>query len=198
MPMVKTWSEELVAEYLSIMGYVVLTNFSFKTKSLRGRNEADIIGFRLNGENIEIIHVEVGKKHESTENTIENICKKFDEYRVEYIKEYILSILGKDANDPVQKRNISYRKIFIFMEMYDSELQAFLSKCNERLGDIEIINFTKLYFEKIIEIVEKHTKEGKHFPEGFWLFNLLWELSLHDLLKVQPKNNIRSSKSHLV
>jgi hypothetical protein len=55
MPFPKTWAEELVAEWLTLRGYLVLTNIP-----LRGQREADVVGFRvLDDGGYEVFHVEV-------------------------------------------------------------------------------------------------------------------------------------------
>jgi hypothetical protein len=56
-----TWSEELVAEWLVLKGYFVLTNVPYATHERGGVVEADAVGFKIFDDgSTEILHVEVG------------------------------------------------------------------------------------------------------------------------------------------
>jgi hypothetical protein len=60
MPFPRTWTEELVCEYLELKGYSVRTNLPFPAEKRGKKGELDILVFRVKDNRPEIIHVEVG------------------------------------------------------------------------------------------------------------------------------------------
>ncbi|MEM3403680.1 MAG: hypothetical protein QXJ17_03970 [Nitrososphaeria archaeon] len=60
MPFGRNWSEELVAEWLSLDGYLVEIGLPVGSGTSGGRKEADVIGAKVINNNLEIMHVEVG------------------------------------------------------------------------------------------------------------------------------------------
>ena len=62
MPFPRNWSEELIAEWLQIDGYLVETGVVLPTNNRGGRGEADVIGVKVEGESLVIQHIEIGVK----------------------------------------------------------------------------------------------------------------------------------------
>ncbi|MCL6578788.1 MAG: hypothetical protein K6T73_05295, partial [Candidatus Bathyarchaeota archaeon] len=61
MPFTKTWTEELVAEWLQLNGYLVEAGLPAGVTPAGGRYVADVVGAKVSGNALEIIHVEVGQ-----------------------------------------------------------------------------------------------------------------------------------------
>jgi hypothetical protein len=64
--------EELVAEYLELEGYFVRTNIPLPAKERGGRGEIDVLGIKVEGKQLKVIHVETG-----IPNLLRDIEKKF-------------------------------------------------------------------------------------------------------------------------
>lgn len=95
MPFPQTWTEELVAEWLDLAGYLVHVNLPMRTGKVGGRRTPDVVGVKINQEGIlEIIHVEVGQLSESKDKNIQIIKKKFSEDVCNGVKEYFKKRLG--------------------------------------------------------------------------------------------------------
>jgi len=62
MPLPRTWSEELISEWLQLKGYFVEAGVLMRSGQKGGRLEADIVGVRANDNRLEIFHVEVGSR----------------------------------------------------------------------------------------------------------------------------------------
>lgn len=60
MPFPRTWSEELIAEWLQLKGYFVEAGVPIRSGPKGGRFEADIIGIKGKDDTLEIFHIEVG------------------------------------------------------------------------------------------------------------------------------------------
>lgn len=55
----RTWSEELVAEWLTALGYAVLVGVPVGTGKRGGRKEADVVGFKSEETGVKIVHFEI-------------------------------------------------------------------------------------------------------------------------------------------
>ena len=51
MPFPRTWSEELIAEWLALKGYAVESGIPIRTTDAGGRNEIDVIGYKITNNN---------------------------------------------------------------------------------------------------------------------------------------------------
>ena len=91
MPLPRNWLEELVAEWLSLQGYLVETNIR-----LVGNREADVIGVRLEDDRLEIKHVEcsVQVAQKPSGNGLKGVLGKFEKECVEAMKKIVQSRLG--------------------------------------------------------------------------------------------------------
>ena len=94
MPYTRTWSEELVAEWLQLEGYFIEVSVPIGVTPRGGRFEADIIGIRLKGQTLEIMHVETGNLTGSATANIESILDKFTDQKQNAIINYCREKLG--------------------------------------------------------------------------------------------------------
>ena len=54
-----------------------------------GRKEADIVGFKLEGDKLIIVHYEISSKYSRSKEVVKHVLNKFTEDRVKNIIEYI-------------------------------------------------------------------------------------------------------------
>jgi hypothetical protein len=92
-PFPRTWSEELVAEWLRLEGYLVETGVPIGSSEKGGRREADIIGYRRVREGeAEIYYIEVGSLVGSREKSVEMIQEKFSPENKSAVKSHLREI----------------------------------------------------------------------------------------------------------
>jgi hypothetical protein len=73
MPFGGNWSEELVAEWLSLKGYLVEVHVPAGSAEAGGRYAADVVGVKVKGGKMEICHAEVGTLPRDFEKSVETI-----------------------------------------------------------------------------------------------------------------------------
>ena len=121
-----TWSEELVAEWLVLKGYFVLTNVPYAPDGKGGITDADVVGFKIFDDgSAEILHVEVGSYYESTKKIVEKVKEKFYKHEAEKrLKNYLKYYLG-----PVAEK-ARYRRIFVSIAPIGDEVKNKLQELN--------------------------------------------------------------------
>ena len=134
MPFPKTWTEELILEWLQLKGYLALSNVRLKSGKRGGVEEADIIGLRLRQkpdpqsktmvEVLEVLHIEVGSLAIRFEKALKNVLEKFAQEREEAIRSLAVdvveleSVYGK-AIYGLSRHDVSgieYKRVFIASE----------------------------------------------------------------------------------
>lgn len=159
MPFALTWSEELVAEWLAIKGYLVETNVPIGSGKGGGRREADIIAVKL-GNKVHIIQVEVASFAESPSKAIPRYKNKFY-----WGEKYIREKWGKE-------KNIILGKLIVGTWVSKKMKNAI----KKELPDVKLITFEELLEGEIYPIVKEYVKKSRVFPANFWLLNFLWYL----------------------
>jgi len=121
-----TWSEELVAEWLVLKGYFVLTNVPYASGGKGGIIDADAVGFKIFDEgSAEILHVEVGSYYERAKKIVEKVKEKFYKYEAEKrLKNYLKYYLGSVAE------KARYRRIFVSVAPISDEVKNKLQELN--------------------------------------------------------------------
>ena len=76
MPFAKTWTEEIVAEWLLLKGYLVEIGLPVAAPNVGGRFETDVVGAKVEANTLKIVHVEVGTLAEGQRSVI-SLQKKF-------------------------------------------------------------------------------------------------------------------------
>lgn len=76
MPFPRTWTEELIAEWLQLDGFLTQTNLPVCVSKVGGRFEADVVGARIKDGKLEIQHIETGLLAGGLNSTA-SIKKKF-------------------------------------------------------------------------------------------------------------------------
>lgn len=179
MPFAQTWSEELIAEWLQMKGYLVEIGLPAGTHERGGRYEADVIGVKIVKNSMELLHIEIGMLAGGGKS-IESIKKKFKAEYCENIKKYFrekLSFNGK----------INYKKMYV--ASYSNKPVAKAAR-NMGIEFIELPNFIKNQVLPTIKNWKEHPPHkpkttGKHIqlPGGQWLLQLFDYLIQNGLLK---------------
>ena len=182
MPFPRTWAEELVAEWLTLRGYLVLTNVR-----LRGRREVDVVGFRvLDDGGYEVFHVEVGTVWEKADEIVERINKRFSE---EYVND-VLKVLGYYVGREIE--NPRYEKWFIVTGGSPGVIEDVKRRLQGKASNVNVITL-KEFVKIVLEDVEKWQKYMVNSrlrspttivatPENLWLIGML--IGLKDMLKL--------------
>lgn len=168
MPYARTWSEELVAEWLEMKGYSVIIGLSVGTAKGGGRKEADVIGFRLKGNKLYIIHIEISVFTQAPTKIINSLHRKFSTEIEKKIEEYVTDIINGNFN-------IKHKRVVIAITISNKAKKEIKQKIGTTLPNMEILEFNEL-LNKIMLIVNNKVKEIRTFPDGFWFLNFLWYL----------------------
>jgi len=180
MPFPRTWAEELVAEWLTLRGYLVLTNIP-----LRGQREADVVGFRvLDDGGYEVFHVEVGTVVEKADDIVERINEKFSEECVSDVLKVLGYYVGREIVNP------RYEKWFIVTEGSPGVIEEVKRRLQDKGSKVITL---KEFVKIILEDVEKWQKYMVNSrlrnpattvatPGNLWLIRML--LSLKDMLNL--------------
>ena len=144
-----TWSEELVAEWLVLSGYFVLTNVPYATRKRGGVVEADIVGFKVFDDgSAEIVHVEVGSYYKKAEDLVRDVSNKFNKYNAEKnLKNYLIYYLG-----PLAEKT-RYRKVFVSVAPLSDDTRNKLRELN-----IEVLTLDEI----VDEIFKAYDKWVNH------------------------------------
>jgi hypothetical protein len=107
MPIPKNWSEELIAEWLEIDGFLVVSGFPVASKGGGGRGDLDVLGVRVENQTLVIRHVEIGELNVSSSAGEEKLKMKFSDAREKEITNYPVNRIG------LKGYKIEYRPLFI-------------------------------------------------------------------------------------
>jgi len=169
MPFARTWSEELVAEWLQLEGYSVEIGVPVVTPKKGGRREADIVGARVKDGVLEIFHVEVGVLSGSAEKNIQGITNKFSKHIRESLKKYFSERFGI-----VPSNKVSYNSMYIAASVSRKTVTL------ARQTGIPLIKLEDFIRQKIIPTISEWKKKAPHRPkwgatppEGLWLLCLI-------------------------
>lgn len=106
MPFANTWDEELVAEWLQLEGYLIEVGLPVSVSQVGGRYEADIVGARVQGNKLEIYHIECGQLS-GGKQSLDSLGQKFSSDNCAKIEEYFKRRFGFSGD------NVSYHKMYI-------------------------------------------------------------------------------------
>lgn len=172
MPFPRTWSEELIAEWLQLKGYFVEVGVPTRSGTKGGRGEADVVGVRSRNGDLEILHVEVGGLPGNPKQNAEMIRRKFSQRNVNAIKEYCSSKL---ASFPDQR--ISYERLYVAV-WGSGRTMSYLRE--QQLPVRSLMEFVR---NEIKPTIREWKKEPPHkpqtrgkgitLPEGMWLLDLV-------------------------
>ena len=183
MPFAKTWTEELVAEWLHLKGYLVEIGFPAGVAFAGGRYEVDVVGGKITSDDLEIVHAEVGTLGQG-KNSINSLEKKFSEKYCEAISLYFKQIFGYNGK-------ITYKKIYIASYWTKPVIEG-----ASRFG-VTVIPLTDFIKTEIIPTIDNWKKNPPHSPrtkgsyltlsESNWLLELIDYLNSHKLINYEKR-----------
>ncbi|MGC9114371.1 MAG: hypothetical protein ACP5IG_04825 [Candidatus Micrarchaeia archaeon] len=168
MPFGGNWSEELVAEWLSLKGYLVEVHVPAGSAEAGGRYAADVVGVKVKGGKMEICHAEVGTLPRDFEKSVETIKRKFSESVVERIKRYFQERIKISEGTSVE-----YKKVYV--TVYVSK--KVFNRLKEEKKEVEVKTLQDVIKDAIEEIRNFHPNGIKSargtLPESLWLLKLI-------------------------
>ena len=179
MPFPSNWLEELVAEWLSLKGYLVETNLRLQAGQTGGAYEADVIGVKLGEDSLEIKHVECMTQlvEKPSEEPLQRILRKFSEECIDSVKKFIMSRFRKS----LERRE--YDKLLVVGYVSNEEGWKRSLENNE----IRLVTFREL-MQEIVRTIDEWKKERKSaglikgetlrfpwitLPTSYWMLNLV-------------------------
>lgn len=169
MPWGRTWSEELVAEWLELEGFLVTIGLKVGTGKGGGRKEADVVGARIRNSNLEIMHVEIGALYESGGNIVKKVTQKFDSSRVDVVKNYFLQLLG------FRGHQINYNKLYVltYSRKDKKSINDMLAPNGVKLWDIDdVIEKIKQSIDAWVQVHKTPQNPYPSLPESYWMLQL--------------------------
>ena len=123
MPFARTWSEELVAEWLTLEGYFVEISAPIGAAKAGGRNEADVLACKIAKGVLEIVRVEVGipanietfrrKFSEANEKGAKRYCREKLDYKgeIKYREYYVATYMSKPLAAKAEEEGFEVKRI---------------------------------------------------------------------------------------
>jgi len=189
MPYTRTWSEELVAEWLHLQNYFVEVSVPIRTAKPGGRFEADVLGVKIENGVLKIIHVEVGSLSNRPKVNIEKIQKKFNDKNRKAVEDYCKKKLGFNGE-------INYQSLYIATYVPNTTLTE------AKRENINIKSIDEFIQEDVIPTIENWKKnppfksktkgESIVLPDGLWLLHVVERM--RKILSKHHKNR-RASKN---
>jgi hypothetical protein len=168
LPIARTWSEELVIEWMTLSGYLVELGLPILGLGLPGRPEVDAVGARHDGTNLEILHVEVGSSGSDTGTINSKFNTKVTGYVSSHVNQ-ILSISGMPAK---------YTKVYVALYLPDN----FDPNQTPGITVHSFHDFMEKEVKPAITAWKKNNTSNSGYapelPESFWLLKFLDYLNL--------------------
>ena len=172
LPFPRTWSEELIAEWLQLKGYFVEVGVPISSGVRGGRNEADIVGVRMQDGKAKIFRIEVGNLSGNPIDNAEMIKQKFSKQNQSDVLNYCRQKLNFAPN-----QEIDYEQLYIAV-WWSNKTFSYLEQ--QQLPVKELFDFIKT---EIVPTIEKWKDNPPHrpqtkgksitLPEGMWLLYLV-------------------------
>jgi hypothetical protein len=84
------WEEQLIAEWLSLQGYLLETNVGLIAPKAGGRNEADIVAIKIGDNRVLVKHIEVGTLNAGFSDNLKRVRKKFRNELKDSVKRFVM------------------------------------------------------------------------------------------------------------
>lgn len=104
----RTFSEQLIEEWLNLDGWLVKSGFPLNSTPSGGRDEADIVAIKPDGDKILVQHIEVGIINNGVEKDIKSIKKKFNEFKKKNIRDRINKLTNNEKIEIKQRYIATY------------------------------------------------------------------------------------------
>lgn len=180
MPFTRTWTEELVAEWLQLNGYLVEVGLPAATAQAGGRFAPDVVGAKISQNVLDIIHVEVGQLAYGSKS-VASLAKKFSSNVCVAVENYFKQRLGFTSG------TVNYRKMYVA-----SFWTQPVMKQAKQLG-IDVKPLPDFIRQEVLPAIENWKKQPPHkpktqgqiiaLPESCWLLQLIDYLQNYEMLK---------------
>jgi hypothetical protein len=175
MPLGENWSEELVAEWLQLEGYLIEIDLPAGTGGAGGRFAPDVVGARIghSTKKLEIVHVEVGSYIQGVKETMESFAGKFSPEVQNTLEAYFKERFAYGSKP-------TYRKMVV--ASYSSKP---VKTAAQDIG-IEFLTLDDFICARVLPTIRRW-KESPYFErktkgENVTLSDSLWILKLLDYL----------------
>lgn len=184
MPFPKTWTEELIAEWLELDGFLTQTNLPVHVPKAGGRFEADVVGARIKEEGkervLQIRHVETGTLA-GGKTSAHSVKKKFSENTVSSVTEYFKRVLS------LENPETTYEKIYVATYWSAPVIR------NVTEVGVKVIPLPDFIRDRVLPTVQKAKKNLARrlsmkgstamLPESLWLLQMLDYLGAQHMLR---------------
>ncbi len=176
LPIANTWTEELVAEWLNLDGFLVEIGLPAGTVGRGGRREADVVGGRVVNGKLQICHCEVAEWliNAPVDRIVSACAGKFSKEVCQSVEHYFCDIFGT-------KQAHSYRKLII--TKYSSN-KRFPDKMKQALPGSEPVFLNDFIRNSIVSSIkdwkQRHRTSKGNLPQlrrAYWLLKMVEFLS---------------------
>jgi len=188
MPIPRNWSEELISEWLQLLGYLTEVGVPVGVGSGGGRKEADVVGVKIRetgekGRILQIYHVEVGQLGGAYESNIQRLRDKFSPERTQEIVDRFKERVGL-------VEQVEYEKVYVDIWPTKSKVAKLKNHEEIKQEGIKIWTPKKLFqevFRAIVDWVPTHKSKSKQATllECWWMLKLLESLREWELLNIE-------------
>lgn len=166
----RNWSEELVSEWLQLLGYLTEVGIPLSGTGRGGRQEADVVGAKISETNkkaqiLRIYHVEVGQLGGYKYN-VAMLKDKFSNTRTDKIKERYKGRMAFAGE-------VQYDKLYIDIWERPTRVKRLIRDSQIAEEKIEVWTPSKL-FSEVFKAIEAWG--GSTLPESYWMLKLLESL----------------------
>lgn len=187
MPIPRNWSEELISEWLQLLGYLTEVGVPVGVGSGGGRKEADVVGVKVSetgeeGRVLQIYHVEVGQLGGAYARNVQTLRNKFSRKRTQ-------EIIDRSKGRMGLIEQIEYEKVYVDIWPTKSKINKLMNHKEIKQEGIEVWTPEKLFqevFRAIAVWVPTHkSKSGEAtLLECWWMLKLLESLREWKLLNI--------------
>jgi hypothetical protein len=192
MPIPRNWSEELISEWLHLLGYLAEVGVPVGVGSGGGRKEADVVGAKIKdngkkGRILQIYHVEVGTLSGAHEENVDILRTKFSRERTQEIVKRLKRRMG--SIDEVE-----YQKLYV--DIWPTEIKVAKLMNRKEIKQEEIKVWTpKTLFQEVFQAMKDwvpthKSKSGEAtLLECWWMLKLLEKLREWGMLNIDESTN---------
>lgn len=169
----------MIVEWLQLDGFLSLSNLPVAVSKVGGRFEADVVGARVKGGQLEIRHIETGVLGNGRKSTA-SITKKFGDPVISSVKKHFKTALSYKGPEP------SYEKIYVATYWTEPVIRDL-----ERV-DINVVRLPDFILSRVLPAVRAWQENPPHqplmkgpritLPECLWLSQMLDHLRDKGLL----------------
>lgn len=188
MPIPRNWSEELISEWLQLLGYLTEVGVPVGVGSGGGRKEADVVGVKISetdekGRVLQIYHIEVGELSGACESNVQSLKNKFSLGRMQEIIDRFKGRVGL-------VEQVEYEKVYVDIWPTESKVAKLMNHADIKQEGIKVWTPKKLFQEvlrAIVDWIPTHKSKSKEATllECWWMLKLLESLREWELINIE-------------